>query len=741
MRACLLASVALLMPQQGLAQSESTTSASLGPQSGAIALLPQARLELRGDPARLLPEPLVPNFAAPLVAGVGHGGAHAIRGLGAATPLPPADPSIGAFVDGISLAGRDGTDFALFPLDSVEVRRGGQGASLGRNTAGGAVLLSLVQPADKFGGEIAGQIGSYDQKMLRGSVDVPVGAIAFKLSGYYQDDDGFARNTLTGERLNDRDRAGLRFAARLDPLEQLSWTVALAYTEAEAENLLAFDCDPLGGEGCGGRYLTTGLQKARRLGGGPHYSLPIAGSKADFRLGGTVSTTLISSHLSWGGEAATLSLVTGFLDIGERSAVDYADGRGLAALGASPVRGFVNGGLAVLTDGSDRQFSQEVKLSGLLAGGRLHYAVGGLLLDRSRRIDSADLFTAETGTPTGAPGTVADRISETETSSVAVFADASFALSDRFTIGAGLRYTDETQDFAIRDSGACGAAGCLGGLVGNSVPGSQGLKIWTPRASASFRVSREVTLFADASRGYRPGGWNSSASTPDALAAFGAETAWTYQAGIASSWFGGRLDARLTGFAIDADGYQGSGAAILGGIPQLWTGTLGDWRNRGVELELGLKPLDGLLLTANLGLQDARYRPTDAILSQQSQCLADLSGDACGRGIVTADGAIAEPMRTPDVSAGFGGSFSVAVPTAGILLTPTVDVSYAGRRQTDIANTAPAQGAHWLLDAGIAIETDDSFWILSFACRNCLDETVVEQSLLGGAYLSQPRTL
>jgi iron complex outermembrane receptor protein len=361
---------------------------------------------------------------------------------------------------------------------------------------------------------------------------------------------------------------------------------------------------------------------------------------------------------------------------------------------------------------------------------------GGQLIDLEQRLDTADLLTLEDGTAQGAPQLVADRVAKTQAQSAALFADLTFAVTDRLELGAGVRFTDETLRLSVRDS-ACGTGGCLAGA---GAPNRQDFRIWTPRASASFRLTDAVTLFAEGARGYRPGGWNVRASTPGALEAYGEETAWTWQGGVASSWLEGRLDAKLTAFALEVDGFQGVMTDLAGGLPQFGQGTLADWRNRGVELELAVRPLDGLSLYANLGLQDAAYRETDAVRASQAACNAG-QADACGRGVITAAGAIAEPVGTPDVTLGLGGSFAFAVPTAGIIVTPTADILYRGSQQADTANLAPAIGAHWLVDAGIAIETDDQAWILTFSCRNCLDETAAEQALFGQPYLARPRTL
>lgn len=709
MRAHLLAAVALgLLTVPHVAGARSTPQAAAAEAAPALNLVSATQLTaddlaVRGDPWRLLPDPRLPGFQAAPQAGRGSL-SYGVRGLGNSSTVAPLAPAVGLFVDGVPLGDRDGEAFALFDLQSVELLRGGQGALLGRGTSGGAVLVQLDPPADSFGGFVGGAWGAYDRKMGRASVDVPLGAVQLKVSAYVADDDGFARNRTTGEKVNDRDRAGLRMAVRAAPTDRLSLGLSLAYVEDKGEAIASFTCNPADPSQCGGRSLTTGLTRARRLGGVPQFDVAVAGDKADQRLGSLVGTTLMTASVGWRGESHSLELVTGWWDSRERSGLDFADGRGL---GTGPVRGFADGGFTLLTDGREQQFSQEVRLTGRVLDGALTYLVGGQLIEGTAALDTADLLTAENGTPTGLPSRLADRLARTETSAIAAFADATLALG-RLTLGAGVRFTDEEQGFSLAEA-ACGPAGCLGGAV----PAAISTGVWTPRASASLALSDDVALFANLSRGHRPGGWNVRAVTPGTLQAFAAETAWTYEAGVAARAFDGRLDAKLTGFLLDVSDFQASGAGVVGGVPQFGAGTIGDFRNRGVEAELAARPVDAVHLYANVSWQDARYR----------------------RSSIAAD-----PMFTPDLTVGAGGRWDIALPMSGIVLSPTLDLLWRSSQQLDLLNIGPSAPATLLVDGGFAIRTDDDNWLLTLTCRNCLDEDAPAASLLGIAYPQSPRT-
>lgn len=731
MRARWLGSLGLLVGSPLLAAE--------GPASPlALTAISADDLSLRGDPWELAPAARVPGMLRISLPGTGVT-ARSLRGLADSGSIAPLDPALGVFVDGVPLGRIDGEAFALFDLDQAAVRRGGQGALLGRGTSAGALDLKLAAPADTFGGYVGGAWGAWDRKMVRGSVNVPLGAVGLKVSAYISDDDGVVRNRVTDEKLNDEDRAGIRLAARLAPAEQIEWTAAVAYVQDKGENILSFGCNPADPTACRGWSSTTGMVKSRILGGGPQYSLPVSGDKADQVLGRVEATTLLTSRLAWTGDMLEVALISGFVDTTETSGLDFGDGRGLpsAVLPDPPVRGFTNGGYAVLTDGSSQQMSQELRVSGRLLDGALGWTVGGQLLDGNDRLDAADMQTLEDGTAAGQPRLLADRIVRTSNRALAGFADVNFT-TGALRLEAGVRYTDEERRLTSLSQAACGPAGCLS-LA--SVPGKLTAGVWTPRAAASFEVLEGVSLFASASRGYRPGGWNVRAVSPAAFASYAPETAWTYEGGVAGSALGGRLSARVTGFLLDVSDMQGSGGAVIDGVPQFWAGTLADFRNQGVELELAAQPVDALHLYANLTAQNPRYRRTAAVDAQIALCAGGTGPTtACGVGAVTSDGDLAEPAFAPDLTAGFGARYDLPIPSAGIILSPGVDFSWRSRFQTDTANLGASAPAHLLMDAAVAIETDDKAWLLTLSCRNCLDEDAGEASLLGWTYPVTPRS-
>jgi iron complex outermembrane receptor protein len=77
-----------------------------------------------------------------------------MRGIGYADNIPGQDSPIGVYVDGV-IAGRNGVAMmTLVEPQRVEVLRGPQGTLFGRNTTGGAILITSHVPSDEFSGMV-----------------------------------------------------------------------------------------------------------------------------------------------------------------------------------------------------------------------------------------------------------------------------------------------------------------------------------------------------------------------------------------------------------------------------------------------------------------------------------------------------------------------------------------------------------------------------------------------------------
>ncbi len=744
----------------------------------------------------------VPNLVSMNNTGIGSANAFYLRGLGNTETIPTFDPPVGTYVDDIYLSRQNANNINLFDVERVEVLRGPQGTLFGRNTTGGAINVILKKPEFEFGGFAEVGFGRFNKKIARGSVDLPLAdTLAVKLSGYWQDDDGFAKNVTTGDRLNDSDGWGARLGIRGELSPTVRWNGSYAHIVANGENILNYDCNPADPTDCDGRFITTGLPEGDSAATSPYAPLVIRGRKANYLLGNRTSTDLVTSNLEVDlSDAITLNAITGFVSQVQQYGLDFFDGRSAPSLSnpTPAVRGLPRGGLTFLNDGQHEQFSQELKLNGSLGDGLVDFVGGVFYLVEENRTDFADVLSIyNPAVPGGIPILLADRILRNKTEALAGYVQADLNVTDQLKLTAGIRYTDETKDLSFHDN----RPGCNDGTLeptcldnsnmiapsGVAIPTSQTAKLWTPRFAVNFRPNDDILLFASATRGFKSGGWNARGTTPGTLLPFGPEKVWSYETGIKSDWFDRRVRANLTFFYMDVTGLQTPAALVnpaTGAITFL-TRNFADYRNMGVEAEFNFIPVDGLNLYVNGGYQDDKYRidrnapdfdqyGIQSVNAQQQACLAQLATgaipggpgtSACAAGIVAPDGSISTPVRTPDWTVSFGGSYTAYLGGSGLSLVPSVNASYRSAQEVGTNNytiysgaitgtngTFPANpyagdyitGSHsaaaWFVNANIALNGPDDKWQLSAGCNNCLNETAVNTSLANTNYISAPMT-
>lgn len=741
----------------------------------------------------------VPNLVAQNNTGLGSANAFYLRGLGNTETIPTFDPPVGTYVDDIYLSRQNANNLALFDVERVEVLRGPQGTLFGRNTTGGAINVILKTPEfEQIGGYAEAGYGSYNKKLLRGSIDLPLApTFAIKLSGYWQDDDGYVRNATTNERLNDDDGWGVRLGLRGELSPSARWNGSYAHIVANGENILNFDCNPATPSMCKGRYSTTGLRSGGEMATSPYGALAISGRKKNYGLGNYTQTDLVTSNLELDiAPETTLSLITGYVATAQQYALDFADGRATASLVAPtpPIRGYTTGGFTIINDGKSTQFSHELKLNGSLAGGLIDYVVGGYYINESNTTDFADLFALSPALTL----VLADRTLKNSIEAFAGYAQADVNLTDQLTLTAGVRYTDETKTLNVRDNRAtCNVtplpATCLSNAnlrapSGIAIPTTQKAKLWTPRFAINFKAQDNILLFASATRGFKSGGWNARGTATNTFLPFGPEKVWSYEAGIKSDLFDRRVRANITFYLQDTADLQTPSALVnpaTGAITFL-TRNFADYQNKGIEAEFQFRPVPELNLYVTAGYQDDKYKvnasapATDiygiqSVATQLALCKTQLAAGrtaagsgadnapACGAGIVTPEGTIAEPVRTPDFTLALGGSYDFAL-GGGLTLTPSLNGSYRTAMETGTSNvtiyapgftsvggvvyggntrsgtfiTGSDSPANWIVNASIMLASE-SGWSLTADCNNCFNKSVAQSSLANYTYLNRPR--
>ncbi len=187
------------------------------------------------------------------------------------------------------------------------------------------------------------------------------------------------------------------------------------------------------------------------------------------------------------------------------------------------------------------------------------------------------------------------------------FANASYHFTDQLSLGAGLRYSRNEQDFSQDVT-----QGILLPL-GHS-PGSSSEDVLDFMVTPQFQFDKDKQLYVRIASGYQPGGPNAAlAGVPPQV---DATTAVSYEAGIKTEFADHRFLFNLAGFHIDLSDIQVG--TVLNNVSALVNG--GAATSDGVEFTAEFQPIAGLRFGVN-----GAY--TNATLSNDAPSLNGLSGD------------------------------------------------------------------------------------------------------------------
>jgi outer membrane receptor protein involved in Fe transport len=152
----------------------------------------------------------------------------------------------------------------------------------------------------------------------------------------------------------------------------------------------------------------------------------------------------------------------------------------------------------------------------------------------------------------------------------------------------------------------------------------------SPRIVLTYHPDVDATVYATASKGYRPGGPNvglptnlgctlvnaySSLYSPDSV--------WNYELGAKTEWLQHRLTVDVAAYRIDWSGVQQ--AVTDPGCGSLFVANVGDAVTKGLEAEINWKPIDSLLFSIGGSYTHAEFT---SIAGPYQSASAVQAGDA-----------------------------------------------------------------------------------------------------------------
>ncbi|MFM7027120.1 MAG: TonB-dependent receptor [Chakrabartia sp.] len=430
-------------------------------------------------------------------------------------------------------------DLDLFDLNRVETLRGPQGTLFGSGNIGGTIRYITNAPRlNVTEGSLEGNVNVVDGGdvggHLKGAANIPLSeTAAVRAVGYYTKYAGFidAIGPAGGKNVNDGERYGGRIALTVQPSETLSITPRLIYQKVKTNGF--------------------NRQEVYNIYANPLLEDPVTFAERQqyLKLREAFEDETLIADLVLKGDLGAAELT---------SVSTYTDRKILVSRDASALTGSVSADVGLsdagielpsnLRDTTDVQaYTQELRLAST-GKGPLQWVVGGFFAktDRFYRqrlptpgYDAALDAATEAGTAAGSRnGFPADSPYNSDLpytlKQYAVFGELTYNVSDKLAATAGGRYYDYKEKRSFKTGGFF--------ANGDNQTDRTSSNGFNPRFLLSYKASDDVTLNAQASKGFRLGGVNDPLNLPlcsdgdadifGSYQRFNDESLWNYEGGI-----------------------------------------------------------------------------------------------------------------------------------------------------------------------------------------------------------------
>ena len=535
-----------------------------------------------------------------------------IRGIGTSAFSASADSSVGVFLDDVYSGHPLTSAQSFFDVERIEVIKGPQGTLFGRNTSAGAISVTSKK-ADRDASYADFQVGAGNkgqgiyQAIGNYSPDEDWGV---RLGVKYEERDGTHKNITDNTELNSKDDLMVRLGIQNDWSDRFRSQVLIQFGSS------------------GAYYGVVPIDPADRIGGLKTESVEqntrndqdVSSLRAALRLEYDVSDSLMLTSIS-----------------------SYFDSE---AIGIPFDADTFTARVLEFEEPADFEYlSQEFRLNG--ASENFDWFVGASFRTeevsvntqlRYSDFDAIDILLGEPCTNfepdfgTCNLNVVEPSIAVAENDSWGVYGDFTWHATGRLDVTVGARFSNDEKDMA-QNTPWQGANSVTASLLDDNLlelatagvlVASEDWSDFSPRLAVNYSVMDGFMIYANASKGYKAGGFNSSPDRPisslgpgdsQTVLAFEPEESLAYEIGFKSTLADQRL--RLNGALFFID-YQDLQVETFKGL-SFAIDNVSDAESKGLELEAQW------LATENLELM-LSYSYLDAELKNGSIADPDLPG-------------------------------------------------------------------------------------------------------------------
>ena len=668
---------------------------------------------------------------------------YSMRGVVSPSEGAAHDSSVVTVIDDVVVTKEFMKNPGFFDVERVEVLRGPQGTSFGRNASAGLVHIISKRPTQEFEAGVSLGFGSHESQNVDAYVSGPFSdTVSGRLAVHYQSHDGYLESASTGNGLDGEENTGFRGSLNFTPSDDLTVYLKAEFSEDRDDGPIrrSRDC--------------TQLQLDTQLPGppadhptfdAPFTSLEPWQDPCDIWLTEKVASLAPGSSLFLDRDILNLTAQV-FWNINDNltltSITGYQDGDSAYFIDA---HGTPSSILFQKTSNDAQTFSQELRLDTFNSDNRLTWVAGLYYMADEQDRDDENRFYDPVGQPTPLDGrvlTLDTKISNAETDSLGVFGELNFDFTDRLSGTVGVRYSKDERDFWIAHTAigwAPKAAGFVEDTEGVCVfPGPPTFDVigcpvtigWgqpdapnTSRAimaddwndtsfkvALDFAINDENRIYGLVASGYKTGGFQPEPfNFADAFVPFEEETATNYEFGYSGSLADGRLQLNVSAFFLDYEDLQVTQFVVRGGAFSAVISNAGNVETTGVEFEWNWMLTDNFRITGTFAALDAEF--VDTILLDEDGNPADLSGQ--------------RPDNSPDWTATFAADYTINLAGGSSI---NIRGDYRGRSDAfDDVGENPARlrpGAD-VLGARVGWVSADQSWEVALWGQNLTEEEQV----------------